>query len=106
MVPFLVFYSMAAADNTNWHHAYWIHDKAKDVLIMYALYRLTWKQYRYIPLVCAFFLSIRLLWHIITVTFGVSINHPTAINYLFIILVTVCITIMVKETIRCFRQNG
>lgn len=97
LLPFLVFYSMEAVHNRDWHEVYYLWDKSKDCLLFFTLYRLSYKWAKGLPLIALNFSLIRLLWHIITVTFGITINHPVAINTLFAILVAAGLILMVIE---------
>lgn len=88
---------MAAAENRGWHEVYYLWDKSWNILLFYTLYQLSYKWIKVLPLVCLIFAVIRLIWHIITVTFKVNINHPVAVNMLFAILVLSGVILMVVE---------
>lgn len=100
IVPFIVFYGRAAADEPQWFHVYWLWEKSKDVLLAYTLYKLCYRHIKQIPLFVLIFTIIRLIWHIITVTLGISVNHPMFINILFVILVTACVFLMTRQLIK------
>lgn len=85
------------ADLPGWQKWYFIWDKTKDVMLLASLTLLAPKAYRRIPLFTLIFVSIRLIWDIIVEITGIYINHPLAVNILFIILLMVCVTAVLKE---------
>lgn len=88
---------------TNIYYSYYLWAKTNDVLLMTAIY-LHPKNSKYI--IPALIVGVaRFLWEIIAWLLGLQSTNPIIVGSLFIILITVCLFITIKETIRWQRQK-
>lgn len=91
--------------NNKWPDYYYIWDKAKDVLLIAAIYFLIEKKTRWIVLPALIYSIIRLIWEPISMMTGIGINNSMAVNILFLVLVTGVSTLLLKDLQERWKQK-
>ena len=95
MLGLMVFYHMADFSHPDWKAAYYMWDKAKDLILILAIYLLTKRQRAL--LVILLFSAIRFLWELIADISHTDINNIVAINWLFLVCLAAWGWLMLKE---------
>lgn len=105
IVGLLVFYTWGQF-STGWYEYYYIWDKAKDLLLVWALYSVVSNRLKWAVLPVLTFSFVRLLWQIISTLTGWDINNVKAAGFLFIGLALVCSFLFLKEFWKWHLSNG
>lgn len=96
IIGLLVFLTWGKVSNT-WADWFYLWDKCKDLFFLTCIYLLIEKRHKWIVKIVIAYATIRVLWEIITMIWGFSVNNAVVVGWLFILLASVCSFIILKE---------
>lgn len=98
MAGLFLFYHMADFSKIEWQSAYYIWDKAKDLLFVSALLY-NFKRMKLSLTVVFIFCVIRLLWEIVANITSTDINNSKVIDWIFVAFMIIWFVATIKELI-------
>ena|SRR6185295_10641306 len=106
LLGLLTFYTAATFyvnEYNTWSYAYYTWQKTSDLLLMATIASHP-KDYKIIkPLL--YLAGARLVWEVVAWVVGYQATNPVIVGSLFIILITICLFITIKDIIKWQRQN-
>ena len=102
LLGLIVFYTFGQIGIDYWAEIYYVWDKAKDVLFIWAIYQLIkGKAFLWVLI----FSIIRFVWEIFSLILGTSVNNEKAVAALFLILSILCLAILLRDVSKWRKQN-